>query len=754
MAAKSKAKKWTRRAFILTGGLVGGGMVVGGLGVLYMENAIKKYSAKGFGEGNNLNAFVHISPDNKVTVAVDRAEMGQGVTTSLPMLIAEELEVDIDDIHIMSPQAESPYANTALIGGKPRDVFGSYTFVEKVVSFLPLVVTGGSTSIINAYDNLRMMGATAREQLLTAAARRWGVDKSKLYAEKSHIINRDNGDKLTYGELSIAASKIKVDLPKLKELKDFKVIGTSVKRRDIPAKVNGTAEFGLDVRLKNMRYAAIRHASYHDGKITNINNEEEILAMPGVEKVILLPEGVGAVVVANNTWRAMNATKRLDFTEEGDSALSSESISAMADDIIQNDKMIATPEEKGDVADILSKSENVIDVLYEVPYLAHACMEPINCTSLLSGGKLEVWVGSQGQSVVLDSANKSTGIDKEDITTNMKYLGGGFGRRGEGDMVTHSTYVAQQMEGIPIQLVYSREESMRHEMYRPYVKSQFKVALGKNGEIDAWENKIALQSVMNSTMKRVDPRLAIPASGDFLSSEGAVHLPYNFKNSKVSFGQLELPIQVGSWRSVGGSQNGFFTESVIDECAHAVGIDPYLFRKSKLKGFPRFEAVLDKVAEMSNWTRPLPEGKFRGIALHKSFGSIVAQVAEITKVSEKEFSIDKFYCVIDCGRTVNPDTIEAQMQSGIIYGISAAMYGEITFANGEVEQYNFPQYEVVRMNTVPKIMTHIMSVDAPPGGVGEPGTPPAAPALANAIFAATGKRVRSLPFVKGGFGFV
>ena len=752
--ANSKRKKWTRRAFLLTGGLVGGGMVVGGLGVLYMENAIKKYTGKGFEEGSNLNAFVHISPDNKITVAVDRAEMGQGVNTSLPMLIAEELEVDINDIHIMSPQAESPYANTALIGGKPRDVFEGLSFVEKVVSFMPLVVTGGSTSIVNAYDNLRKMGATARVQLLTAAARKWGVDKSKLYAENAHIINRDNGEKLTYGELSIAASKIKVDLPKLKALKDFKVIGTPVKRRDIPEKVNGTAEFGLDVRLENMRYAAIRHASYHDGKIVSIDNEEEILAMPGIEKVILLPKGVGAVVVANNTWRAMNAIKRLDFTEEGDATLSTATISAMADDIIQNDEMIATPEEIGDVASALNASENVIDVLYEVPYLAHACMEPINCTALLSEGKLEVWIGSQGQSVVLDSANASTGIDKENITTNMKYLGGGFGRRGEGDMVTHSTYVAQQMEGIPVQLVYSREESMRHEMYRPYVKSQFKVAIGENGEIEAWENKIALQSVINSTMRRVDPRLAIPASGDFLSSEGAVHLPYNFKNSKVSFGQLELPIQVGSWRSVGGSQNGFFTESVMDECAHAAGIDPYLFRKSKLKGFPRFEAVLDKVAEMSNWTSPLPEGKFRGIALHKSFGSIVAQVAEITKVADEKFSIDKFYCVIDCGRTVNPDTIEAQMQSGIIYGISAAMYGEITFADGEVEQYNFPQYEVVRMNTVPKIITHIMSVDAPPGGVGEPGTPPAAPALGNAIFAATGERVRVLPLVKSGFGFV
>lgn len=746
--------KWTRRAFIATGTVVGGGLLVGAGGMMYLNKAIKKYSGKGFGTGDNLNAFVHISPDNRITLAVARAEMGQGVYTSLPMLIAEELEVSMKDIDIMSPQAEGPYANTAIMGGKSRDVYGKYTFMEKVLSFLPVVATGGSTAIIDAYDHLRMVGATAREQLIAAAAQKWGVDKSKLYAENAHVINRESGEKVTYGELANVAAKIEVALPKLKPQKDFKLIGKPVQRLDIPEKVTGTADFGLDVRLKNMRYAAMRHATYNGGKISSIDNEAEVKAMNGVENIILLPDGRGAAVVANNTWRAMNAAKQLEFTEDGDATLSSAKIVEIADDILQNNKMIATPQEVGNVDEVLSKSKKIVNATYDVPYLAHACMEPINCTALVDGDKAEIWVGSQGQSLALNAANKATGIDKAKIKTNMTYLGGGFGRRAEIDMIENATYLAQQMPGIPVQLVYSREESMRHEMYRPYVKSQFKVAVTDNGDIEAWENKIALQSVGYSSIMRIEPMLAEPPEKDPSSAEGAAHLPYTMKNSKVAFGQIELPIPVGNWRSVGGSQNGFFTESIMDECAHLAQQDPYLFRKNKLKNHPRFAAVLDKVAAMSNWNTPLPEGKFRGIALHKSFGSIVGEVAEITKVGEKQFSIDKFYCAIDCGRIVNPDTINAQMHSGIMYGITAAMYGEITFAEGEVEQYNFPQYEIVRMNVAPQVEVHIMEVDEYPGGVGEPATPPAAPALTNALFAATGERVRSLPLAKHGYKFV
>lgn len=750
----SKTKKWTRRAFIATGGLVGLGLIVGIGGNVYLSKNAYKYSGKGFGDGNSLNAWVRIAPDNTITVAVPRAEMGQGVYTSIPMMIAEELEVSMDDIKIYAPQPEPAYANALLLVPEPKKEYSSLTFMQKVAHFLPLVATGGSTAISDGYNYMRAAGATAREMLIEAAAAKWGVDKSKCYAENAHIINKDSKEKLTYGELAEAASKVKLaKMPLLKEKKDWKILGKPVARLDIPEKVTGKAEFGLDVRQKDMLYAVIRHATYHGGTITGINNQADIEAKRGVKKVLILPKGIGAVVVADNTWRAKNAALALDLEETGDATLSSAKIDAQAEEVIAN-KIIATPLQKGDAAKVLDSGEGIIEAKYDVPYLAHACMEPINCTVLVDGDKANVWCGHQGSSIMLDGVNAGTGIAKENITVHTKYLGGGFGRRAEVDMVLNAAHVAKEMNGTPIQLVYTREEAMRHEMYRPAVKSHFRAKLDGSGGIEAWENKMALQSVGYSSVMRIKPEFAEPPEKDGSSSEGAANLPYEMKNALVAFGQLELPIQVGNWRSVGSSQNAFFTESFMDECAHAAGQDPYKYRRSLLKNHPRFVAVLDKVAEMSKWNTPLGENRFRGIAIHESFRSIVAQVVEITKVEDKKFSIDKYYNVIDCGRVINPDTVEAQMQSGIMYGLTAALYGEITFDEGEVEQYNFPQYEIVRMNVAPQVEVHIMDTDTHPGGVGEPATPPAAPALANAIFAATGDRVRALPLQKHGYSFV
>ncbi len=749
-----KRGKWTRRAFIATGGLAGVGLIVGVGGNIYLTKNAYKYSGKGFGDGHNLNAWIHIAPDNTITMAVPRAEMGQGVYTSVPMLIAEELEVNMADIKIMAPQPEPAYANTLVLIGEPKNIYSSLTFMEKVAHFLPLVATGGSTTVADGFDHLRATGATAREMLIQAAAEKWGVDKSQCYAENAHVVNQNNNDRLSYGELAEAASKIELpEIPKLKEKKDWKVLGKPIQRLDIPEKVTGEAQFGLDVRPENMLFAVIKHATYHDGVISAVSNQSEIEGMSGVKKVIILPKGVAAVVVADNTWRARNAALAMEFDETGNSTLSSEEIAKHAEDVIAN-KIIAKPLEVGDAAAVLNAAENVVEAKYDVPYLAHACMEPINATVLVNGDKAEVWAGHQGSSIMMDGVNAGAGIEKENITVHSMYLGGGFGRRAEIDMIVNAAYVAKQMEGTPVQLVYTREEDIRHEMYRPYVQSHFRAKLDESGAIEAWENKFALQSVGYSSIMRIKPAFAEPPEKDPSSSEGAANLPYDMKNALVAFGQLDLPIQVGNWRSVGSSQNAFFTESFMDECAHAAGKDPYQFRRSLLSKHPRFVAVLDKVAEISNWSTPLGENRFRGIALHKSFGSIVGEVAEITKVGEKEFSIDKFYCVIDCGRTVNPDTVEAQMQSGIIYGLTAALYGQITFSKGEVEQYNFPQYEMIRMDVAPTIDVHIMDVDEYPGGVGEPATPPAAPALTNALFAATGERIRSLPLQKHNYKFV
>lgn len=754
---KSKKGKWGRRAFMITGGLVGGGLIVGVGGNMYVNKKIKEFSGKGFGAGDSvMNAWISIAADNTITIAVPRAEMGQGVYTSVPMLVAEELEVNVNKVKIFHPQPESPYANTFLLSQKPRDIYKGLTVMEKLASILPVVGTGGSTTIVDGYDNMRAAGATAREALISAAADKWGVPTSDCYANDGHVINKGNKEQLSYGELAAAASEIKIDkIPQLKKQKDFKILGTPVRRLDIPDKVTGSAEFGIDVRKEDMLFAAIKHPEYLGGTISSIDNQSEIESMPGVEKVLLLENGQGVAVIANNTWRAKNGTIALEVTENsnGSGDLHTESINLKMKQIIDNDEMIATPENEGDVdAALAVEGANVIEATYDVPYLAQATMEPLNCTVLVDGEKAHVWTGHQAPSVVKSKVKEITKTKEVDV--NITYLGGGFGRRAEIDFIVKAAEIAAAVPGKPIQLSYTREEDMRYGMYRPTATSHFKAAIGADGSIEGWDNKMALQSVGNSSMNRIMPSQAPDPKDDPMSSEGAAHLPYATANRRVAFGHLDVPVQVGNWRSVGSSQNGFFTESFFDECATTAGQDPYLYRKSKLKNHPRFEAVLDKVAEISGWNNPKEEGVHLGIALHKSFGSIVGEVAKVRNLGGKKIAIEEFFCVIDCGRIVNPDTVEAQMQSGIIYGLSAAMYGKITIGGGKIIEGNFPEYEMVRMNVSPKFTVHIMEVDEYPGGVGEPATPPAAPALTNAIFAATGERIRSLPLIKHGYTFV
>lgn len=750
---KNRRKKLSRRAFIITGSLAGTGLVVGVGGMMHVNKAIKKYSGTGMGEGASMNAWISIAPDNTITLAIPRAEMGQGVYTSLPMLIAEELEIDMNSIKVVHPQPDRPYTNTFMVTQEEPNAFKGYSLMEKMYAYIGIVGTGGSTSIPDGFNNMRYVGATAREMLKAAAAKQWGVSPSACKAEKGYIIN-DKNERLSYGQLAEAASQIKIKgLPELKKKEEWTKIRKPLQRLDIPEKVTGDAEFSLDVRLENMLYAAMRHPATIGGKITAINNQAEMEGMKGVKKVVLTD--FGAAVIADNTWRAKQAALSLKLTEDdnGYNNISSQSIGQQLTDILAAEP-IATPEKEGDVEAALTSGPKTIEARYDVPYLAHATMEPLNCTVLVEEDKAVVWVGHQSSFVVKNAVNEVCGFDKQNIVVNTTYLGGGFGRRGEPDFVKKAAAVAKTMPGTPIQTVFTREEDMRNDMYRPAVASQFKAAVNDKGEIEAWDNKIALQSVSHSSMMRLMPSMAVKPEDDEATTEGAMHLPYDMNSRRVAFGQLDLPIQVGFWRSVGSSQNAFFTECFMDECAKAAGQDPYEFRRAKLASHPRFQAVLEKVAEMSNWNTPLPENKFRGIALHKSFGSIVGEVAEITQHGDKAFSIDKYYCAIDCGQYVNPNTIEAQMQGGIIFGLSAALYGEITWNNGQVEQYNFPQYDMVRMKVSPIVEVHIMEVDAYPGGVGEPGTPPAAPALVNALAAATGTRVRSLPLAKQGYRFV
>ncbi len=747
-----KRKIFTRRNFMMTGGVLTTGLVVGVAGLnSHVNKKLKKYTGAGMGDGDSLNAWVRIAPDNKVTLAIARAEMGQGVYTSLPMLVAEELEISMDQINVIHPQPESPYANTFMLTQKEPNAFKGYSMMEKLYAYLPIIGTGGSTTIPDGFNNMRYAGATAREMLKQAAANQWGISRSDISVDNGYVINDSSKERLSYGELALAARDIDLsELPVLKEKKDWKVVGTKARRLDIPEKVTGGAEFGIDVRKENMLYAAMLHPKVIGGKITEVSNLSEIESMPGVKKVVLTQ--YGAAVIADNTWRATNGTLFMETVEDGagNEAITSEIIQERLNEILDLEP-IATPESEGDVDAAIAQADNPIESTYKVPYLAHATMEPLNCTVLINNDSAEIWVGHQATSVVLDMVSQQTGIDKSNIKINITYLGGGFGRRGEPDFLNKAVAVAQEMKGVPIQTVFTREEDMKNDMYRPAALSRFKAAVSDNGEILAWDNKIAIQSVSQSALSRIAPAMAPKAKHDEATVEGAVHLSYKMNNRRTSFGDYQSPIQVGFWRSVGSSQNAFFTECFMDECAHAVGQDPYEFRLAKLSDTPRFKAVLERAAALGNWGAQ--DSKYRGIALHKSFGSIVGEVCTISKVGDKEFAIDEYACAIDCGMYVNPDIIEAQIEGGVIFGLSAALYGQITWNNGSVVQSNFPDYDMVRMNVSPAIKVHIMENDYYPGGVGEPGTPPAAPALANALFAATGERVRELPLMKSGYKF-
>jgi isoquinoline 1-oxidoreductase beta subunit len=739
-----------RRAFLIAGGVLGGGLVVGVGGFNYYVNKrLHEFSGVGMGEGDSLNAFIRIKPDNGIVLAIPRTEMGQGVYTSLSQLIAEELEADFSKVEVVYPQSESPYTNFFIGEMKPADFEKGLTMMQKIFAVIPNILTGGSTSVRDAYDYYRRMGAMGREMLVSAAAKEWKVTSQDCYAEKSMVINKKTGEKKSFGELAGNAAKEKVsEFPALKNKSEFKLVGKSVDRLDLPAKVTGKAIFGLDVRVPNMKFAVIRHPSYVGGTITGITNLDKIQAMTGVVKVVQIDEGVA--VIADDTWHAKNAAAALELQEEQNKVHGHiDAIPALKEALKGEPGKVW--EDVGNIEDVLGKAPKVIEAEYMVPYLAHACMEPLNCTVVVNGDKAEAWVGNQSTTFVVNGVSEGAGIDKDKVKTNITFLGGGFGRRGETDFVLRAAKIAKQLPGTPVQLVYTREEDMKNDYYRPAVISQLKAALDDKN-ILGWKKKVGTQGALSSLMKRNIPMNKLSAEDDASTTEGIRDLPYKMNAAYTDVTCIDLPVSVGTWRSVGHSHNAFFSESFFDECAATLNRDPYEFRKELLKDSPRYLAVLNKVAEMSKWSEHV-DGKFKGIAIHESFGSIVAEVAEIS-LTEKKIKVEKVFCVIDCGNVVNPRIIESQMQSGIVYGLTAALYGEITVKEGKIMQSNFPNYEMVMMNTMPHVEVHIIDSDEQPGGVGEPGTPPIAPALTNAIFAASKERIRSLPLSRQGYEFV
>jgi isoquinoline 1-oxidoreductase beta subunit len=748
--------KLTRRAFLITGATAGtallGGTVVG-LGYLSsvdLEGLGGSIDADGVVK---LNAYIRIDPDGRITFAVPRTEMGQGVFTSLPMLIAEELEIDLDaaNVTVEHPVEELPvYTNYVLgLNVRPEEARGPIYWVgKKVFALFPYIGTGGSTSVVGAWEPLRIAGASARLMLIEAAATRWGVAPASCVAEKGEVVHRPSSRRLSYGELAQAAAGVApTPNPPLKPASAFKLIGTRQARLDIPDKVQGKADFGIDVRLPEMLFAAIKQSPVFGGSVARMD-ASAVAGMPGVVKAVDLGDAVA--VIADNTWRAQQALAALPvtFDDDGNGELSSDGI--LADMRAKLDQAEARAfREDGDVEAALAGDARVVEATYETPYLAHACMEPMNCTALWQDGKAELWASAQSPLTLRWGAQRGA-PGTEEVTTHITLTGGGFGRRADLDVALQAAPLAQAVPGRPVKMTWSREEDIQHDMYRPMAVSRVRAALDGNSRPVAWNHRIVTQSLEHSFGERNLPWGGGDGAKDHLSVEGAHMLPYGIANVRVELVDHPTPVPVGFWRSVGHSNNAFFVESFIDELAHAAGEDPLAYRRALLGHDPRRLALLDKLGEASGWGAPLGPGRARGLAVHHSFRSTVGQVAEITMGADGGFRVDRVVCVVDCGVVINPDTVEAQMMGGIVYGLTAALHGEITIEGGRVVQSNFHDYEMLHLAETPEIEVHIMRNAEKPGGVGEPGVPPIAPALANALFAATGRRLRRLPLSRHG----
>ncbi len=740
--------KLTRRRLLIGSAIIGGALVVGyGFSGNDGESARRRFQRQArSGGGVALNGWVRIDPDGRVTVALPRAEMGQGVSTALPMLVAEELGAAWNMIGFEQAPRDPLYVNRqVLVDGVPfvpwDDGVAAQTMrwaYEKSAALLGLQVTGGSTSVRDAYHAMRQAGASAREMLRRAAAARWSVPPESCIAENGII--RSGQKSAGYGELAAEAATITLtEAPPLKDPARWRLLGHSPARLDIPEKVTGQARYGIDIRLPGMVFAAFRPLPVFGAEIEGVD-DTTARTMPGVKKILPVPGGIA--VIATTTWQAQQAVDALDLTLSG----GAENLSS--DQLLEEFRATAARRdghvfrEEGDIENALSRGRK-IRAEYHVPFLAHACMEPMNCTAWIHDGRLEIWAPNQSADLAAIVAGGIADIDNEMITVHTPYLGGGFGRRADMDYVEIAVTLARAMAGTPVQVTYSRVADIRHDRFRPAVVSLFEASIGDDGQPLGLRNSIAGPSVVKSYVGRLLPGPFI--TPDKTTAEGAFDKPYEFPALQVMHEAVDTPVPCGFWRSVGHSYNAFFFESFMDEIAHAAGTDPLSFRLSLLKNFPRHRALLEKLADQ--WQAPKPPGTGRGIALHESFGSIVAQMVEISRENpETPIRIDKVKVVVDCGRALHPETVIRQMESGVIFALSATLHGEITIANGQVEQQNFPDYEMVRMADAPPIEVHVLDSGARLGGIGEPGTPPLAPALANAVFDLTGQRIRRMPF--------
>ena len=659
------------------------------------------------------NAWLRITPDNRITVICGSSEMGQGVLTAIPQMMAEELDADWNAVSVEQAPVSTAFNNPA---------FG-------------MQATGGSTTVRGHWDVIRNAGATARAMLMAAAAEQWKVPVAECRTAMGEVIH-SSGKKLSYGALAEAASRQKPpEKVALKDPKAFKIIGQRKKRLDTVGKTNGTTQYGIDVNLPGMMVAVMARAPLPGAKVVKVD-DTGAKAVKGVKQVITLPSGVA--VLASGYWAAKKGRDALkvDWDLGEKTGLSSAKVSAMLTEGASKPGAVAKQEGASD-----AKADRMLEATYEAPYLAHACMEPMNCTAWVKSDGVEIWAGTQSQGPVQGILSQVASVDPGKVKVNTMMLGGGFGRRFAPDFVIDATLLSK-MSGAPVKLIYSREDDMAAGFYRPASVAKFTGGLGADGKATLLKVGVGSPSIMAAS-----GFMKIPESGvDSFAMEGIADHPYDMVNQRIDYGRQEPGPNVWFWRSVGHSQNIFFMESFIDEMAAAAGKDPYEFRRAMLDKQPRYKQVLELAAQKAGWGAPLPAGVFRGIAVAQSFGSYVAEVAEVSVGQDGAPRVHRVVAAVDCGMTVNPTIIERQIEGAIVFGLSAALYGKITLKDGRVEQSNFHDYPVLRSNEMPKVEVHIVASTEKPGGIGEPGTPPIAPAVANALFAATGKRLRSLPF--------
>lgn len=738
-ANESRGAKWTRRGFIGAGavaGLAASGALV--LGIAIRPGDRTDALAGMVTEGNEqlLTTWVKVAPDNTVTAIIPHSEMGQGVHTALSAMLAEEMEADWDKMEIMEAPAEKDFANFELgrefmLGGKniPGVLFDTVNgAMLAAAKSMNLQITGGSTSIrFTGVGAMLTAGAAAREILLKAAAQQWDVPLAELRAEKSFIYHDASNKSAPFAEFAEIAATMKPNLrPTLKNRSEYKLIGQSLPRVDIPSKVDGTAMFGIDAQVEGMKYAAVMAAPVHGQTVAKLD-ASEAKTMSGVIDVYNMESYVA--VVADGYWQAKQALDMLDITwtqSEADKVSQASIFAQYAEALDTGQKKIM--HKAGSVAKAESSAASVFEAEYQVPYLAHACMEPMNATAWVRDGKCDVWAGTQNPLGTKMTTAAALGIDADNVSVHNYFMGGGFGRRATPDYTDQAALISAKA-GLPIKLIWSREESTQQDHYRPSVLGRFKAALDDDGMPLSWES---------SFVHKMDP-------------PEASHIFYDIPNQSMQMVESPTHVRLGPWRSVDHTQHGFFTESFIDELAANAKMDGYEFRRKLLLNKPRHLKVLDTAAKMAGWGKALPAGHAQGISITDSFMTIVAEVVTVD-MSSGEPRVTHVACAADAGLAVNPDGFKAQMESGIIYGLTAALYGEISIADGAVEQSNFHDYEMVRMDNAPEIDVEIITSDARIGGAGEPGTPPISPAVTNAIFKATGKRIRNLPIKNMDFG--